>query len=73
MNIFSDQKIIDSWKSNALPWVIAVRTNEIESRLLVTNKAIIDAVLAQAPKTVLDVGCGEGWLIRELKKAGIKS
>ena len=73
MEKFSDQKIIDSWKNNAHPWVVAVRMNEIESRLLVTNTAIIDVVLAQAPETVLDVGCGEGWLIRELNKVGIKS
>ena len=73
MNKYSDQKIIDSWKKNVQPWVVAVRTDEIESRLLVTNKAIIDAVLSQSPKTVLDVGCGEGWLVRELNKVGIKS
>lgn len=73
MKYFSEQNIIDSWKKNALPWVAAVRMGEIESRLLVTNKAITDAILAQAPKTVLDIGCGEGWLVRELNKAGIKS
>ncbi len=73
MKKFSDQKIIDSWGNNVQPWVVVVRTDEIESRLLVTNKAIIDAVLAQAPKTVLDVGCGEGWLVRELSKVGIKA
>ncbi len=73
MNYLSDQNIIDSWKKNAQPWTVAVRKGEIESRLLVTNKAITDAVLAQAPKTVLDVGCGEGWLVRQLSKTGIKS
>jgi len=73
MKKFSDQQIIESWKKNAQPWVSAVREGEIESRLLVTNKVIIDAILAGAPKTVLDVGCGEGWLVRELGKAGINS
>lgn len=73
MKEFSDQKIVDSWQKNAQPWVIAVRRGQIESRLLVTNRAIMEAVLACAPNTVLDVGCGEGWLVRELAKAGMKS
>ena len=73
MEKFSDQQIIDSWKKNFQPWVKAIRNDEIESRLLVTNKTIVDAVIEKKPKTVLDVGCGEGWLVRELKKVGIDS
>ena len=73
MQKLSDKKIIDSWKKNVAPWVTAVREGEIESRLLVTNQAIVDAVIAQAPKTVLDIGCGEGWLVRELSAKGIQS
>lgn len=68
---FSDKNILDSWLKNAKPWVTAVRENEIESRVLITNKAIIEAILQRSPKTVLDIGCGEGWLARELNKAGI--
>ena len=73
MEKFSDQKIIDSWKKNSTPWVSAIREDEIESRLLVTNQAIIDTVLAQKPGTVLDIGCGEGWLVRALSKKGVSS
>jgi len=71
MKNLTDQQIIDSWKSNVKPWISAIRDGEIESRLAVTNQAIIDAVLSGTPKTVLDVGCGEGWLVRELSKAGV--
>jgi 2-polyprenyl-3-methyl-5-hydroxy-6-metoxy-1,4-benzoquinol methylase len=71
MTIYSDKKIVDSWLQNAKPWVVAIRDNEIESRSLVTNKAIIDTILEKEPKTVLDIGCGEGWLARELSKSGI--
>ena len=71
MENLSDQKIIDSWKKNVKPWVSAVREGEILSRTLVTNQVIIDAVLETKPTSVLDVGCGEGWLPRELAKSGI--
>ncbi len=73
MKNFSDQQIVNSWKKNVTPWVTAVCEGEIESRVLVTNTAIIDAVLKRQPKTVLDAGCGEGWLVRELGKAGINA
>jgi len=73
MNDFSDQQIVDSWEANARPWTAAVRNGEIKSRMLVTNKAIVDSVIEQDPVTVLDVGCGEGWLVRELNERGICS
>lgn len=43
-----------------------MRQGRIESRQLVTNRAIIGAILSRSPQSVLDVGCGEGWLAREL-------
>ncbi|MBE96852.1 class I SAM-dependent methyltransferase [Marinobacter sp.] len=66
MNPHSDEKIVDSWKKNASQWSSAVRGGHIESRELVTDKAIVEAVLSRSPASVLDIGCGEGWLIREL-------
>ncbi|MDH5356496.1 MAG: class I SAM-dependent methyltransferase [Gammaproteobacteria bacterium] len=68
---YSDKNIVDSWLDNAKPWVTAIRENEIESRIQITNKAIIETILQKSPKTVLDIGCGEGWLARELNKTGI--
>ena len=73
MTKYSDLKIIESWKTNVTPWVSAIRNNEIESRLLITNNAIINAVIESEAKSVLDVGCGEGWLVRELETLGIFS
>jgi len=73
MTTYSDKKIVDSWMKNAKPWIVAIRDNEIESRSLITNKAIIDTILHKTPKTVLDIGCGEGWLSRELNKSGINT
>lgn len=71
MDADNEQQIIDSWHTNAEPWVAAVRGDEIDSRTLVTNQAILDAIEAQAPASVLDVGCGEGWLVRTLTGRGI--
>ncbi len=71
MKVLSDQKIVDSWKKNGSPWIEAIRKGEIESRVKTTNQAIVDAVIKQSPKVVLDIGCGEGWLVRELTKTGI--
>jgi 2-polyprenyl-3-methyl-5-hydroxy-6-metoxy-1,4-benzoquinol methylase len=67
----SDARIVDSWRRNAAPWTAAVRENRIESRNLVTNRAIVDAVLSRSPRKVLDIGCGEGWLLRALAEHGI--
>lgn len=64
--MLNDAKIIDSWERNTDPWTDAVRSGEIESRTLVTNQAIIDAVRRRSPATGLDIGCGEGWLVRAL-------
>lgn len=66
MTQFNDAQVIASWANNADPWTAAVRGDEIESRRLVTNQAIVDAVRRRAPRTGLDIGCGEGWLVRAL-------
>ncbi len=68
----TDERVITAWKANAKPWTDAVREERIASRSLVTNQAIIDAVLSLAPVTVLDIGCGEGWLLRALDKSGVQ-
>ena len=67
----SDAKILDSWHTNATPWTAAVREQRIESRKLVTDRAIVDAVMARQPQSVLDIGCGEGWLTRALVDRGV--
>lgn len=69
---FSDERVLEAWRRNARPWARAVRGEKIESRSLVTNQAIIDAVLSQSPATALDIGCGEGWLARALADEGIQ-
>jgi 2-polyprenyl-3-methyl-5-hydroxy-6-metoxy-1,4-benzoquinol methylase len=72
MDQLSDDRIVESWRKNAAAWTAAVRDNRIESRVRVTNQAIVDAVVERAPASVLDIGCGEGWLVRALAARGIR-
>jgi 2-polyprenyl-3-methyl-5-hydroxy-6-metoxy-1,4-benzoquinol methylase len=66
-----DRQIIDSWHKNASAWNVAIQTQQIANRQLVTNRSIIDAVLSRNAHTVIDIGCGEGWLTRELTARGM--
>ena len=70
---FSDAKIVESWGRNALSWTAAVREGRIESRKQITDQAIVDAILSRSPSSVLDLGCGEGWLVRELAARNIQA
>lgn len=60
-----------SWIANADAWSEAVRKRLIPSRRLATDAAVVRTVLDQNPRTLLDLGCGEGWLSRELAAHGI--
>ena len=68
----TDERVIRAWQANADPWTSAIREKRIASRKLVTNSAIIDAVMSRAPKDIIDIGCGEGWLVRALAERGVR-
>lgn len=65
--------LIWSWMANADAWTRAVREGRIPSRRLATDAAIVEAVAEREPKRVLDLGCGEGWLMRALAERGIEA
>ncbi len=64
-------QIVRSWTDNASAWTQVVRDGLIPSRQAGTDAAIVDACMRLAPGPVLDVGCGEGWLVRALGARGI--
>ncbi|AIF48315.1 class I SAM-dependent methyltransferase [Dyella japonica] len=68
----SEDQILDAWHANAHAWERAVREGRIESRRLVTDRAILETVRSHEPRTVIDVGCGEGWLARALAAEGVR-
>ncbi|MND24705.1 bifunctional 3-demethylubiquinone-9 3-methyltransferase/ 2-octaprenyl-6-hydroxy phenol methylase [compost metagenome] len=63
--------VLQSWHDNAHSWIAAIRSGSIASRQQVTDQAILLAVLGRQPERVLDLGCGEGWLLRALAERGI--
>jgi len=65
-----ESRIARSWTENAGSWANAIQNKLIGSRQSVTNAAIIEAIESVPGKQVLDVGCGEGWLARELDPLG---
>ena len=65
-----ESAIVASWRKNVAPWVKAIANDEIESRRLTTNRAVVEAVTSLPGPRVLDIGCGEGWLVRELSAHG---
>jgi 2-polyprenyl-3-methyl-5-hydroxy-6-metoxy-1,4-benzoquinol methylase len=62
-----------SWQANAESWTRAVRSDAIASRRVATNDAILHAVRSRKPGSLLDVGCGEGWLVRALAAEGVRA
>lgn len=74
MSVDADRsaRMLRSWDSNAEAWAGAVREKRIASRRAGTDAAIVAAVLRTKPASVLDVGCGEGWLARAIAPHGCR-
>lgn len=70
MIVENEGALRESWDRNAAAWTEAVREGRIPSRRAGTDAAIVEAVSRVGGRRVLDVGCGEGWLVRALAERG---
>ncbi|GLU44251.1 bifunctional 2-polyprenyl-6-hydroxyphenol methylase/3-demethylubiquinol 3-O-methyltransferase UbiG [Allomuricauda sp. NBRC 101325] len=61
--------IKSSWNKNAEEWVKIIQNEGIPSRKF-TNPAILEVIKELKGNTIVDIGCGEGWLTREIEKFG---
>ncbi|PIF48000.1 methyltransferase family protein [Pseudomonas sp. 29] len=68
-----ETSLLQSWHDNADAWIEVIRSGAIESRQQVTDQAILLAIMSRQPQRVLDLGCGEGWLLRALADRGIEA
>lgn len=64
-----DSEVLRSWGKNGEEWIRAIEGGSIVSRK-VTNEAILNVVLESSAESILDLGCGEGWLTRALTNSG---
>lgn len=65
-------EIKKSWHKNAEEWVKIIQNNAIPSRKY-TNTAILDTLKSLDGDSLADIGCGEGWLSREMHTLGWKT
>lgn len=68
-----EEQIIRSWHLNAGAWNRAIQNSEIESRVRVTDQALLNTLESLPITSALDLGCGEGWLSNHLQKKGIRT
>lgn len=62
--------ISDPWEANASFWIQIIREGRDRYRTELTDPAVMDAIGSAGDRTILDAGCGEGYLSRALAKAG---
>lgn len=71
MHDLNEQRIVESWTDNAEAWTRVVRDGLIPSRRAGTDAAIVAACDQSGDGPLLDIGCGEGWLVREMAQRGV--
>ncbi|MEH2213458.1 hypothetical protein [Nostoc sp.] len=49
----NEKRILDSWQMNAKSWTQAIRNQQIESRAIATDAAIVKAITQLNPRTLL--------------------
>jgi SAM-dependent methyltransferase len=62
----------NGWAASANAWITDIGDRGDFGRRYVLDRVMLDRALARAPKTALDLGCGEGRFCRMLKQHGIE-
>src|SRR5258708_2007439 len=62
--------VSDPWEVNASFWIQIIREGRGRHRTEMTDRAVTKVIGSPEGLTVLDAGCGEGYLSRMLAKAG---
>lgn len=60
----------EAWDANAEFWLRIIREHRDRYRTELTDAAVMDAIGDVTDQDVLDVGCGEGYMARELAGRG---
>jgi 2-polyprenyl-3-methyl-5-hydroxy-6-metoxy-1,4-benzoquinol methylase len=69
-----EKQILTAWNSNASPWIRAVEQAGIRAPGNLSSSSVLRVIEDYAPSggSILDAGCGEGWLIREVTRLGYR-
>ncbi|WP_051162667.1 class I SAM-dependent methyltransferase [Nocardia brevicatena] len=65
-----DSQIFDGYRRNARFWIRIIRERRDKYQVELTDPALLDMIGSCAGRRVLDAGCGEGYLTRELLRRG---
>ena len=61
----------NGWEDSAAAWIASLGEDGDFGRRYVLDPVMLPRALAARPKTMLDVGCGEGRFCRMLAKHGV--
>ena len=61
---------LNTWQENADFWVQIIRGNHDRYRTGLTNAAVLNAIGPASGLRILDAGCGEGYMARDLASQG---
>lgn len=65
-----DSPIFDGYRRNARFWIRIIREGRDRYQVELTDPALLDMIGSCASRRILDAGCGEGYLTRELLRRG---
>ena len=65
-----ERQRLNTWQENADFWVQIIRGNHDRYRTGLTNAAVLNAIGPASGLQILDAGCGEGYMARDLASQG---